>query len=527
MKKILSSVFFMLFFSILSTTYLFCCKEKPSLTALENYIKLKLEHDKTPGLSACIIKEDRIVWSKGFGFQNLDKKIPMTVHSIMDVASISKLITAMAILKLAEQKHLDITNPINKFLPFRIQHPEYPEVEITISQLLSHSSSISNGPSLWRSYSCGSQPLTLAEWVKAYFLPQGQYYHREGNFARWKPGEGFLYSNAGYTLLSYLVEILSGESFTTFCKKNILEPLEMKYSSFNISEVPKQNLVTMYSYGYNSDLERDLIQPGTDLSKIISGDYFFPLCNYTTPMIGAGGLYSDAEELSNLLIALMNQGVFNAKSILSKESMAKMLSPYIQQSLLPEQFAAYGLGGYALKLNNGEPVWGHTGADPGISTFMLFNPEMKIGAIVLANRFVDIRDLIEWLFAEGINQYGVQPLVKNWRQYAGNQKLYKVVFRVLPYYLPGDSRIYLIGNHRYLGRWASPGVPLIPQKDRYWEKTFQFPNSTRLEFKITRGDWNKQAVTSEGKELPNNFIEIVKDTVCTVMVEDWKDQAQQ
>jgi hypothetical protein len=114
-----------------------------------------------------------------------------------------------------------------------------------------------------------------------------------------------------------------------------------------------------------------------------------------------------------------------------------------------------------------------------------------------------------------------------WKQYAKDQVQREITIRVLPNYLPGSSCIYVVGSHRYLGAWVSLGIPLLPQKDRSWQKTLFFPDSTKLEFKITRGGMDKQAVTMDGKVLPNHSLVVVKDTVVNIVVEDWKDQAQQ
>jgi hypothetical protein len=104
---------------------------------------------------------------------------------------------------------------------------------------------------------------------------------------------------------------------------------------------------------------------------------------------------------------------------------------------------------------------------------------------------------------------------------------HRVEIQVLPNYLPGDSKIYVIGNHRFLGNWVSDGIPMIPQKDRRWARTFWFPDSARIEFKITRGGFRREAVTLDGKTSPNHSLTVVKDTVVSIVVEDWKDQAQQ
>lgn len=505
------------------------CQQRPNFQELDRYINFKMERDHIPGLAVIIVRGDEIAYSKGFGYQNTERRVPMTVRSTFDVASISKLVTAIAVMQLAERGQISLEEPVNKHLPFRIRHPDHPDAEMTIAQLLGHTASTSNGPSLWRCYSCESQALTLRDWVAAYFLPEGRHYHREGNFCRWKPGEGFLYSNSGYALLAYLVESVSKKPFDRYCKENIFNPLSMRTTSFEVADVAGPNLATMYAYGYAMDLERDLMEPSADFGKIAVGDYLFPLCHYTIPTIGAAGLYTNAEELTHLLVALMRGGVCNGKRVLTRESVTKMLSPFVSPQQMPSFFAAFGLGAYAFRLNNGEPVWGHTGADPGTSTFMLFNADANIGAIVLANRFVDIRDLIEWCFAEGVTRCSAHQLFQSkpsWKDFSPHQKKQKVVLRVVPNYLPGGSRVYVIGNHHYLGKWVSTGIPLSPQKDRSWTKEFFFPESTRIEFKITRGSMSTQAATAEGKICPNNLFLVERDTVVTVAVEDWADQVQ-
>jgi len=515
---------------LLMDTHLLRSQDQNQLATLSKYIEFKMQRDFIPGLAACIIRQDGIVWSRGFGFQNLDSHIQMTSQSVIGTASVSKLITAIAIMQLHERKKLNVDDPINKYLPFKIQHPKYPDIDITISQLLNHTASTCNGPSLWRCYSCEKQPLSQRQWVQAYFLPDGKYYHQDGNFGTSKPGEQFLYSNAGYALLAYIVEAVSGLPYNQYCVSNIFSPLKIVGTSFNVADIRKDILSTMYSHGYNMDLERDLMSPDIDCAKISLGNYFFPLCNYTTSTLGATGMYSSVEQLARLLIALMNDGRYEGNSILTKKSVARILGPNVDSQLLPGQFAAFGLGGYAMRLNNGALVWGHTGADPGQSSFLLFNTETKVGAIVLANRFVDIRDLIEWIFAEGIKEYSVTPLEQlgsMWKQYGKDQIQHKVTINVLPNYLPGNSQLFVIGNYRSFGAWVSSGVPLSPQKSRDWETSFFLPDSTKLEFKITRGGMDKQAVTMDGKVLPNFSFIVIKDTVVHIIVEDWKDQVQQ
>lgn len=511
---------------ILNYATILLSQELKSMKLLDEYINIKMARDKVPGLSVCLVKDGAIIWAKGYGWANTEKRIPMTKSSVLGVASISKLITATAIMQLHEQGLIDIYSSINKYLPFKIQHPDFPNYPITIAQILNHTASISNGPSLWRTYTCLENKITLEEWAKGYFIPGGKYYNSDGNFGKFKPGDGFQYSNAGYGLLSFLVEHVSGKSFNEYCTQNIFNLLGMLNTSFNISDIDKSDLATMYSYGYGWDLEKDLIEKNIDYGKIIQSDYFFPLCHYTFPTFAAGGLYTCAEQLSKFLILLMNGGIYNNHRVLSKESIDRIFSQSVTQSFLPGQFASFGFGGYAMKLSNDELVWGHTGADPGISTYMLFNPEINMGAIVIANRFVDIRDMIEWLFAEGFSEYNDKPLENiniNWDQYSNKKTKRKIDVVVKSNYLPGGSQLFIIGNHRILGQWISTGIPLLPQKDGSWSRSFSFSDSTKLEFKITRGSWETEAVNSDGTIPPNSFFIVEKDTILNINIDDWKD----
>ena len=249
------------------------------------------------------------------------------------------------------------------------------------------------------------------------------------------------------------------------------------------------------------------------------------------PELGAGGLYSSASELANFLHFLINEDKFFSDSILRRDVLHQMLNPNVKNDLLPPWFMDLGMGFYSMKLDNGEPVWGHTGANPGSSTYLFFNPEIKIGAIVIANRFVDIRDLITWVFAEAFNELNDIPLKKlkkSWEQYSnkinGNDRNRRIVtIQVTPTALPPNSSVYVNGNHRFLGSWISKGIPLIKKNDGSWSKRFHFFDSTKIEFKVTRGSWYMQAVDNKGTDLVPYSLLVLNDTTLTISIENWKD----
>ncbi len=526
MKKRIPPITCIFLLLICSMIRLIQCHRSQSFADLHRYIMMKMERDKIPGMAACLVKDDRIAWFRGYGWADTDKKSPVTENTIFGTASLSKLVTAAAVMKLHEQGKLDIAEPVNRYLPFEVRQPNHPGIDITIEQVMSHMSSISNGPSLWRNFRCGPQGMDPIQWSREYFIPGGSFYDREGNFERRKPGEGFQYSNAGYGLLSGLIAFVSGLRFGQYCQNVLFDPLNMRDTSFDISDLDEKKCATLYSYHPSWDLEKDLVRPGADLARIEKEDLCTPLCHYTTPTPGAGDLYSSVLDLSRFMMMLMNRGIFKSVRILEESSIDKILGPHVDPSLLPQSFAEFGLGGYAMRLTNGETIWGHTGADPGISSLMLFNGETGIGAIVLANRYADIRDMIEWMFAEGFAQLWDRPLSaihRGWKEYSRQSEKHKVVFHVRPKVLPAGSGIFVIGNHRYLGSWVSAGIPLEPKNDGSWEKTLFFNDSTECEFKITRGAWKKEAVNGNGTVPGNSTVFVVKDTVLNILVENWKD----
>ncbi|OGU49607.1 MAG: hypothetical protein A2006_07120 [Ignavibacteria bacterium GWC2_35_8] len=521
---------------IISSLTFFCllffgCPKEPQLKDLESFIRFKMERDNIPGLALLIIKNKNIVYEEGFGWADINKQVRMRTVSTFCVSSIAKSFTAIAVMQLHQKGKIEIDSSINKYLPFEVIHPLYQGEEITIKQLLTHTSSISNGPSLWRNFSDGDPKTPLEEWAQGYFISGGRFYHKEGNFERWKPGEGFLYSNGGYGLLAYLVQVVTGLPFNEYCKQNIFEPLEMSNTSFLVSEIDTNTMAAMYGFGDFIDLEKDIARKNVNVDSAIYQSKPFQLMNYSSPELGAGGLYSSASELANFLHFLINEDKFFSDSILRRDVLHQMLNPNVKNDLLPPWFMDLGMGFYSMKLDNGEPVWGHTGANPGSSTYLFFNPEIKIGAIVIANRFVDIRDLITWVFAEAFNELNDIPLKKlkkSWEQYSnkinGNDRNRRIVtIQVTPTALPPNSSVYVNGNHRFLGSWISKGIPLIKKNDGSWSKRFHFFDSTKIEFKVTRGSWYMQAVDNKGTDLVPYSLLVLNDTTLTISIENWKD----
>lgn len=349
-------------------------------TELDEFILEKMKRDTVPGVSACIVKENKLVWSKGFGWANIEKKIPMTADTIQNIGSISKTVTATAIMQLWEKGRFKLDDDVNKYLSFEVSNPRFPDVPITFRQLLTHRSSIKDGPAYGKSYACEDPTISLKDWIKEYFTPQGKYYDGEKNFHIWKPGIEVVpkgpraYTNVGFGLLGYLVEVISGMDFAQYCQEHVFGPLGMEQTGWHLSDIDISNHAVPYSYvSENFEAFLPKYDKGKQPKKI--GD-LFPHCLYSFPNYPDGLVRTSVRELSKFLRAYMNGGTYQDVQILKPETI---------QNILSDKHFGRGLCWAMSGNENGDISWGHTGGDPGIGTIMRFWPKDGIGVIIFFN----------------------------------------------------------------------------------------------------------------------------------------------
>ncbi|MBN1223971.1 MAG: serine hydrolase [Candidatus Aminicenantes bacterium] len=361
---------------------------KSELSDLDDFILERLPTNHVPGLSACIVIKDKLVWAKGFGWADVEKKIPMSADTIQNIGSISKTVTATAIMQLWEKGRFKLDDDVNEQLPFQVRNPNFPDVPITYRQLLTHKSSIKDGPAYGESYACGDPKISLKDWIQGYLKPQGKYFNKEENFHIWKPGTEEpqkgprAYTNVGFGLLGYLVEVISGEDFAGYCKKHIFEPLGMTHTGWMLADIDVNNHAVPYTYiSEDSKMPEELTfesflpRYGADKQSITRGE-LFPHCLYSFPNYPDGLIRTSVNELSRFLRVYLNEGTFEGKQVLKKETV---------QSMLSENHYGRGLCWYPMMRKNDEIVWGHGGGDPGIATQMQFLQKDGLGVIIFFN----------------------------------------------------------------------------------------------------------------------------------------------
>jgi CubicO group peptidase (beta-lactamase class C family) len=387
-KKNLLAIFFLAIIASTSIGTIVVLNTPESKATLDSRINTIMVEGNIPSLSAGIIFNDTLVWSKGYGDQpDLD-----TVYMI---GSVTKMFTASAIMQLCDNNTIDLDTDIDNYIPFSVRNPNHPSIPITIRDVLTHSSGISHPDKPlwdfdeelinWANINIGwnltawdPRP-TLGEFLNGSLNPAGLYY-KSDSWRNFIPGTDWQYSNLGYLLLAYIVEQVTNKSYVNYLQDNILDPLDMSSTGFNYTNFMGRNAIPHE-------------QAGTEL---IEG----PL--YNQYGIGDGALRSTIPDLAKFLIAHMNQGSYNHTQILQPQTIDLMQT---------SQFSMFGstLGGYSY---SGQGLgWGvfkdnivsHSGAIAGYMANMAFKTvnNGKYGIMVMLNKgssFVHDEELISTIF---------------------------------------------------------------------------------------------------------------------------------
>ena len=291
-----------------------------------------------PSLFTCIIHNDSVAWSNGYGFYDFHGLKQPSMHTIYQVASVSKTVTATAILQLYEKGLFDLDDDVNMYLPFPLRNPNYPHDPISFRMLLSHHASLhDHDEAAAYEYFEGDYPLSFVEEL---LVPGGENYHAEF-WGTYPPGGGGNYSNIGFTLLGFLVEILSGQTFEKYCQQNIFMPLKMDNTSFEIGGLPSENLACSY------------LRFGRIYIRLPHIDYTF--------LDPCGGLLTTPDDLSHFLIAHMNNGVYQDVRILDEAVIQDMHRVQYPESKPYFGTLRFGLGWLVFEEEFGTKTHGHDG----------------------------------------------------------------------------------------------------------------------------------------------------------------------
>jgi serine beta-lactamase-like protein LACTB, mitochondrial len=312
-----------------------------TMETLEATLSAELSDWNAPGLSAAIVADRHLVWSHGLGLADLEQRVPATAATAYRIASISKTITAVAVMQLAERAKLDLDAPIQRYCP---AFPEKPW-PITSRQLLAHLGGIRGYLSLDELYNTHHYTNVVAPLAlfKDDPLP-------------FEPGTKFSYTTYGYSVLGCVIEGASGMTYVDYVRAHIFQPAGMRHTQPDDVYAIIANRASSYRKAPNGEIQN---APLADTSYKIPG----------------GGWCSTVEDLAKFAVAVQTNG------LVAKATLEQM---FTRQKTRDGQDIPFGLGWAVGERNGHREVW-HTGGLQGVSTILYMRPEQGFAAVLLLN----------------------------------------------------------------------------------------------------------------------------------------------
>jgi CubicO group peptidase (beta-lactamase class C family) len=363
--------------------------------ALDSLITQQMDAVGIVGVGAAVIVDRQVKWMKGYGFADQARSKPFTPSTIMNVGSIAKTFTGVAMMRAVQEGKLSLDVDINRYLPFRVVNPHHPAAAITLRHLATHTSGITDR---WAVYAQtyhygGDSPERLDRFLTAYFTPGGSKYDTT-NFLDARPGARREYSNIGAALAGYIVERAMGMPLNRYTRAQIFVPLKMHNTGWFFSEVNRANHSTLF---------------------VAQNGHTIPIPPYGSTTYPDGGVRTSVDELSRFFIALLNGGAYGAVRILDATQAAEMVRFQFTDANRPENFpAADGNSGLFWRTKFGGRRIGHGGNDPGLQTEMLADLSGNIGVVLFVNTSLSgddaravgsILDAL-WKYADSLKQQG-------------------------------------------------------------------------------------------------------------------------
>ncbi len=361
----------------------------------DDFFMEKIAEHNIPGAAIVIVKDGEIIFSRGYGYANIEEKRPVDPkESIFRVASVSKIFTIVGVLQLAEQGLIDIDEDVNRYLTnFKVEN--YYKEPIRIKYLLTHTDGFETRD-LATFIEDPKDLETLEDILKKDLKSPVQ-----------KPGSMITYGGYGTALAGYLITQVKNISFEVYIDDNIFKPLNMENSTFNqaLPNHLKEKVVTTYNYEEDKD-------------QFIPTEFLY----VRTPPTGA--LSTTADDMGKLLIALLNKGEFKENRILDENTVEKILNrQFSTHPILPG--VTYGFMEF---FYNGQKGLVRDGSGVGVRSQIFLLPEHKLGYFYVQNIRGD--ELIEEFneafldefFPQDDKNLVVEASTKELKRYEGNYR---------------------------------------------------------------------------------------------------------
>lgn len=326
------------------------------LNGLDEFISSVMNQWKVPGLAIAVIHNDQVILSKGYGYRDVEKKLPVTPKTLFAIGSITKSFTVCLLSMLADEGKLDWDKPVRSYLPdFQLKDQTATE-QMTPRDLVTHRSGLPRHDGLWY----GSQ------------LTRRQMYERLRHL---EPSKAFRstyqYNNLMFMTAGILAEQITGTKWETLVQQRLFQPLGMTQSNCSVNDSQKAADVALPYVRVNDELKQ---VPFRNIDEVGP----------------AGSINSNVEEMIRYVQLHINKGKHGDKQLVSQVNAEQMQTPQMVIPPGPVQYdelghAAYGLG-FVINTYRGHKYVEHDGGIDGFIARMSFMPRQKIGMVILTNQ---------------------------------------------------------------------------------------------------------------------------------------------
>jgi CubicO group peptidase (beta-lactamase class C family) len=306
-------------------------------------IRRLIETEKLPGVSVALAKDGKVIWQQAFGYANVEKKIAATPHTAYSLASISKPITTTGLMRLVEQKKVDLDRPANDYLEAaKLKGLAGDASAATVRRVLSHTA----GLPLHYQFYYADLPYTeppMADTISRYGILVNP------------PGAVYQYSNLGYGIVDQIIERASGQRYAAYMRRDVFEPLGMSHTSVHLDERTRGHAAERY------DVARKAI-PYYDFNHD-----------------GGSAVYACAHDLVRFGMFHLGNRLPEQRAVIGDETRRAM-----QRVETPQGSERYGLGWSIGEEAGVRRIW-HTGSMPGVTTILSLYPDENAVSVLLLN----------------------------------------------------------------------------------------------------------------------------------------------
>lgn len=324
---------------------------------IDRFIDSVMKEWNIPGLALGIVYKDKLIYGKGYGFRNLEQKLPVTVQTLFPIASNTKLFTSTAVCMLAEEGKLSLDKPVRNYLPALHFYNEDLDAHVTLRDMLSHRTGLSRNDGIWLN----------AGFSRKDAVSKVQYMKPQLGFR-----EGYIYNNMMFVTSGAVLEEILKMKWEDVIRQKIMKPLEMKSSTFTY---PETTAYGNYSLSY---FEADTI--GTLKAKKFEGQ--------SEALGPAGTIRSSIEDISHWMIAQLNKGRWNNQQAISAKAIEMTLVPNALSDTEGKwdelSNSIYALG-RSIQMYKGYKIANHTGSIDGFYSNLTFVPSQELGVFVVFN----------------------------------------------------------------------------------------------------------------------------------------------